>query len=170
MRIAGDCGVVVTVDKTMSKPMRCGQVYTSHPITYIGQPGPKKLAMDVPAPRSASGSWQSNNYKSVTLHSKAFPSQTILVRALLLSPMFSDPPGLAGLGLAYPECNDHCTLPASDDRRQKVRGVPSKPRLHVLLCTLVAVSDLANKRRKMTCRTLVRSPVGANNRNVFEKY
>lgn len=53
MRIADDGGVVVTVDKTMSRPMRCGQTYTSHTITYIGQPGPKKLAIDVPAPRSA---------------------------------------------------------------------------------------------------------------------
>jgi len=69
-----------------------------------------------------------HNYKFVILHSKAFPSQTILVRALLLSPMFSDSPGLEGLGLAYPESNDHCTLPVSDDQRQKVRGVPSKPR------------------------------------------
>ena len=124
-------------------------------------------------PCSAVCQWQlavQRNYKFVTLHSKAFLSQTILVRALLLSPMFSDPPGLAGLGSAYPECNGHCTLPVLDDRRQKVRGVPSKPRLHVLDCTLEAVLNLANKRRQMTCRTLVRSPVGANDRNVFEKY
>jgi len=55
MHIADDGGVVVTVDKTMSRPVRCGQIHTSHPIAYIGQPGPKKLAIDVPAPRSASG-------------------------------------------------------------------------------------------------------------------
>jgi hypothetical protein len=117
--------------------------------------------------------WQltvQRNYKFVILHSKAYPSQTILVRAPLLSPMFSDPPGLAGLYSAYTECNGHCTLPVSDGRRQKVRGVPSKPRLHVLVCILEAVLNLANKRRQMTCRTLVGSPVGANNRNIFEKY
>ena len=124
-------------------------------------------------PCSAVCEWQlavQRNYKFVTLHSKAFPSQTILVRALLLFPMFSDSPGLASLGLTYPECNDHYTLPVSDDRRQIVREVPPKPRLHVLGCTLEAVLNLANKRRQVTCRTLVRSPVGANNRNVFEKY
>jgi hypothetical protein len=124
-------------------------------------------------PCSAVGQWQlavQRNYKFVILHSKAFPSQTILARALLHSPMFSDPPGLAGLGPAYPECNDHCTQPVSDDRRQKVRGVPSRPRLHVLVYSLEAVLNLGNKLRQMTCRTLVRSPVGANNRNVFEKY
>src|ERR1700755_2590075 len=117
--------------------------------------------------------WQltvQRNYKFVILHSKAYPLQTILVRARLLSPMFSDPPGLAGLYSEYPECNDHCTLPVSDGRRQKARGVPSKPHLHVSVCSLEAVLVLANKRRQMTCRTLVRSPVGANNRNIFEKY
>jgi hypothetical protein len=124
-------------------------------------------------PCSAVCQWQlavQRKYKFVTLHSKASPSQTILVRALLLSPMFSDPPGLGGPGSAYPGCNDHCTQPVSDDRRQKVRGVLPRPRLHVLVCTLEAVLNLANEKRQMTCRTLVRSPVGANNRNVFEKY
>jgi hypothetical protein len=56
MHITDDGGLVVTVDKTESRLMRCGQTYTSHPITYIGQPGPKKLAIDFPAPRTASGS------------------------------------------------------------------------------------------------------------------
>lgn len=70
------------------------------------------------------------------LHSKAFPSQTILVRELLLSPMFSDPLGLAGLGSVYLGYNGHCKLPVSDDRRQKARRVPSRPRLHVLAYTL----------------------------------
>ena len=103
MHITDDGGLVVTVDKTMSRSMWCGQTYTSHPITYIGQPGPKKLAIDVPAPRAAvaaDGPTQLQ-IRDLTLgHSKAFPSPTILVRALLLSPMFSDPPGLAGLGSA----------------------------------------------------------------------
>ena len=166
MHIADDGGVVVTVGKTMSRPLRCGETYTSHPITYIGQPGPKKSAIDVPAPRSDG----QRSYKFVILQSKAFPLKTVLLRTLLLSPMFSDPPGLAGLRSAYPECNDHCIPPVSDNRRQKVRGVPSRPRLHVLVCTLGTVFNQANKMRQMTCRTLVGSPVGADNRNVFEKY